>query len=320
MEITTLKKELLKKICLKKNVYLMAHKNVDLDAFGSMAGLSLLMKKFKKKVYIIIDDEKIETATSLAIEQIKKDLKIIKSSNIEKVNNEKAVLIILDVNNPKLTCNEKIINKFNEVMVIDHHNITKNTLKIKNLFINSKATSTCEIVAEVLSKFRVKIPKTYATIMLGGIALDTNNFTYKMTKKSFYICYYLTSKGADIEEAQFLLKQDLKEYIKRSKIVANTKITDKIAIASGVKGKIYSREELAKTADLLLSFKGIQNAFAIGNISKKNIGISARSLNKLNAGKLMEEFGGGGNANEAAAIIEETNIKKIEKEILEKLK
>lgn len=320
MEINTLKKELLKTICLKRNIYLMAHKNIDLDAFASMAGLSLLMKKFKKNVYIIIDEEKIETATNMAIEQVKKDLKIIKGSELEKINTEKSVLMILDVNNPTLTSNEQIINRFSEIMIIDHHNITKNTLKISNLFIYSKATSTCEIIAEVLSKFRVKIPKKFATIMLGGIALDTNHFTYKMTKKSFYICYYLASKGADIEEAQFLLKQDLKEYINRSKIVANTKISDKIAIATGVKGKIYSREELAKTADLLLSFKGIQNAFAIGNINKKSIGISARSLNKLNAGKLMEEFGGGGNANEAAAIIEGNNIKQIEKEILEKLK
>ena len=155
--------------------------------------------------------------------------------------------------------------------------------------------------------------------MLGGIALDTNNFMYKMSRKAFYHCYSLSSKGADVNEAQMLLKQDLEEYVKRSKMIANTRIEGEIAIAKGQRGKQYSQQELAKTADLLLEFKGIKNSFAIGNIGENTIGISARAINKLNAGKLMETFGGGGNKTEAAAKIENGSIKKIEEEILEKI-
>ena len=156
--------------------------------------------------------------------------------------------------------------------------------------------------------------------MLGGIALDTNNFMYKMTRKAFFYCYYLSTKGADINEAQRYLKQDLEEYVNRSKMVGNTKIEGEIAIATGQKGKIYTRQELAKTADLLLEFKGIKTSFAIGYLEKSKVGISTRSIKKINAGKLMEQFGGGGNKIEAAAIIENTSIKKIEEQIKEKIK
>ena len=33
-----------------KNILIMAHKNIDLDAFASMAGLSLIIKKFESHI------------------------------------------------------------------------------------------------------------------------------------------------------------------------------------------------------------------------------------------------------------------------------
>ena len=319
MEINTLKKEIFKKIYLSKEVYLMAHKNIDLDAFASMAGFSLIARKFKKPVYIIIDDKDIEAATKLAISYVSNNIKIITSNEALKQKKDKALLVILDVNKPNRMNNENIIEFFKDIIIIDHHNITKDTLKIKNLYVDQKATSACEIVTQLLSRFRVKVPKVFATVMLGGIALDTNNFTYKMTKRSFYFCYYLASKGGNIEEAQLMLKQDLSDFVNRTKMVANTKIDNEIAIATGERTKIYSPQDLAKTADLLLSFKGIKNAFAIGKTGKDTVGISARSLNKVNAGKLMEYFDGGGNTSEAAAIVNNKSVKEVESEIIKLL-
>lgn len=315
-----LRKEVFKSIYRAKSVYLMAHSNIDLDAYASMVGFSLIAKKFRKEVHLIIDDKEIEKATKGAMELTSKNVNIITSEEAIKTKCDKSLLVILDVNKPILTTNKDIVNKFNKVMIIDHHNITKDTLKIDNLFVYRKASSACEIVSELLDKFKIKIPKDIATIMLGGIALDTNNFTYKMTEKSFYYCYFLASKGADITIAQLLLKQDLKEYVNRSKIIANTKINNEVAIATGQRLKTYSSQELAKIADTLLSFKGIKNAFAIGKLNKDEIGISARSLNQVNAGKLMEKFGGGGNANEAAAVVINKKINEVEKEIINALK
>jgi len=320
MSIKDLKKQILKETLLSKEVFLGAHENIDLDAFASMAGFSLIPKKIGKKVYLIINDKQIEPATKEAISKVNKNLKIINIKEAENLINEKSLLVILDVNKPKLMSYRELLNKFRKIIVIDHHTKTNETIKIENLFIEERATSACEIVSELLEAFKVKVPKSYATIMLGGIALDTNNFMYKMTRKSFYYCYFLASKGADVNEAQSFLKQNLEEYVNRSKMISNTKIKGEKAIATGQRGKIYTSYELAKTADLLLEFKGIKNSFAIGCLDKNVIGISARSVNKLNAGKLMETFGGGGNKTEAAARIENASLKKVEEELLKKIK
>lgn len=320
MSLKELKKLIAKEMLLTKEVFLVAHNNIDLDAFASMAGFSLITKKFKKKTYLIINDKEIEPATKLAIEKMETKVNIINLEQAKKLITPKSVLFILDTNKPKLISCKDLLQNFKNVIVIDHHTKSQETLKSKNVHIEERATSTCEIVASLLSKFRIKVPKQYATVMLGGIVLDTNNFMYKMTRKSFYYCYYLATKGADIDEAQMFLKQDLEEYVNRSKMVSNTKIEGEVAIATGQKGKSYTSQELAKTADLLLEFKGIKTSFAIGYLDKNKVGISVRSIKTIHAGKLMEQFGGGGNKTEAAAVIENITVKKVEEQIREKIK
>ena len=49
-----------------KTIFLMAHKNLDLDALGSSIGLNVILKKRKKQCYLIIDDKEHE----LGVEKI----------------------------------------------------------------------------------------------------------------------------------------------------------------------------------------------------------------------------------------------------------
>lgn len=315
-----LKKVIIKELLLSKEVFLVAHNNIDLDAFASMAGFSLLAKKYRNKVYIIIDDKELEPATKLAITNMSSKVNIIKLKDVDSLISNRSILFVLDTNKITRICVKEMIDRFKSVIVIDHHTKTSDTIQNAYIYTDEKATSTCEIVSELLDKYRVKVPRSYATILLGGIVLDTNNFTYKMTRKSFYYCYYLSTKGADINEAQLYFKQDLEEYINRAKMISNTKIDGEIAITTGIKGHIYKTQNLAKAADLLLEFKGIKTSFAIGYVDKNKVGISARSIQGINAGKLMESFGGGGNKNEAAAIVENSSIKKVEEELINRIR
>lgn len=320
MSIKELKRLITKEMILSKEVFLVAHNNIDLDAFASMAGFSLIAKKYRNKVYIIIEDKQIEQATKIAMEKMVSKLNIINIKEAKSLITNKSILFILDTNKLSRICVKDIIDSFKTVTVIDHHTKTPDTINNANFYIDERATSACEMVAELLYSFRVKVPKSYATILLGGIVLDTNNFMYKMTRKSFYYCYYLSTKGADVNEAQMYFKQDLQDYVNRAKMVSNTRIMGEVAIATGTRGKIYTTPELAKTADILLEFKGIKTSFAIGHIDKDKVGISTRSIKTINAGKLMETFGGGGSKTEAAAIVENTSIKKIEDQIIEKIR
>ena len=320
MSIKELRKLITKEMILSKEVFLVAHNNIDLDAFASMAGFSLIAKRYRNKVYIIIDDKQIEQATKIAMDKMISKVNIISLKQAQSLITNRSILFILDTNKISRICVKDILDRFKSVTVIDHHTKTPDTIKEANLYIDEKSTSTCEIVASLLYRNRIKVPKSFATIMLGGIVLDTNNFMYKMTRKSFYYCYYLSTKGADVNEAQLYFKQDLEDYVNRSKMISNTKINGEIAIATGQRGKIYTPQELAKTADILLEFKGIKTSFAIGYLDKDKVGVSTRSIKTINAGKLMEKFGGGGGKTEAAAVIENTSIKKVEEQILEKIR
>ena len=59
---------------------------------------------------------------------------------------------------------------------------------------------------------------------------------------------------------------------------------------------------------------------AVVKIDDNIIGISARSIDKIDVNRFMNNFGGGGNKNEGAAVIENANINDIENKILELIK
>ena len=116
------------------------------------------------------------------------------------------------------------------------------------------------------------------------------------------------------------MKQDLKKYLARQKVVTNVKQIKRIALSNGKANVVYRREDLAKIADTLLVFDKIEASFVIGKLDDKSIGISARSLGRINVGKVLETFNGGGDEFEAGASIKNTTIKKIEEELREIIK
>ena len=54
MSIIKERRKLNKKIRNAKTIFLMAHRNLDLDALGSCIGMYMILKRRKKKSYIII--------------------------------------------------------------------------------------------------------------------------------------------------------------------------------------------------------------------------------------------------------------------------
>ena len=146
--------------------------------------------------------------------------------------------------------------------------------------------------------------------------MDTCNYAIRVSSNTFYISYKLMELGAKIPIVQGLLKSDLKSYNKRQKVINDTIMIKNFAISKGLQTEIYKREELAKIADTLLLFDGIETSFAIGKLSKTTVGISARSIGNVDVGALMRIFGGGGDDNVAAAKIENTTVRKVELELL----
>lgn len=319
MKIIEERRQLNKRIRRAKVIFLMAHKDLDLDALGSCVGLSLILKQRKKKCYIIIDDKKHELGVEKILRELDGCIPIIKGEDIDKYiypNNKRNLLIVLDTNKTELVQNEDILKKIDEKIIIDHHDLGKTTIKNAFIIADNEVSSTCEMITELTEFYDVEIEPYYATVLLSGIVLDTNNFTLKTSAETYYAAYYLANLGASAKKVQYLLKQDVEEYTERQKLLADIEtINKKIAFTKASPYTIYRREDLAKVADTLLFFNNIEASFVIGKIGKETVGISARSLGNFNISKILEQLGGGGDDYNGAARFEKTTISKVEQEL-----
>jgi c-di-AMP phosphodiesterase-like protein len=324
MSIIKERRKLNKAIRNAKNIFLMAHKDLDLDALGSSIGMYMILKRKKKKCFIIIDDKKHELGVEKVLRELEGCIEIIKSEELNEYlnpNKKKNLLIIMDTNKTELVQNKDVLSKIENKIIIDHHDLGKTTIKNATIIDDNKVSSTCEMITSLIEYYDVEIDSYYATILLSGIVLDTNNYTLNTTSETYYASYYLSSLGASAKKVQYLLKQDIEEYTERQKLLSGIETIDgKIAFTKATPYTQYRREDLAKVADTLLFFNNIEASFVIGKIGKDTIGISARSLGNYNIGKILEKLGGGGDQCNGAAKFEKTTISKVEQELKKILK
>ena len=324
MSILTERRKINKVIKKANTVFLMAHKDLDLDALGSSIGMYMILKRRKKKCYIIIDDKTHEPGVEKVLRELDGVIEVIRSKNIDDYLNSKKnknLLIILDTNKPELVQSEEMLSLISNKIVIDHHELSNNSIKDCLMINDNKVSSTCEMVTSIIEYYDVEIDSYYATILLSGIVLDTNNYTLNTTAETFYVSYYLTSLGASAKKVQYLLKQDILEYTERQKLMSGIETIDgKVALTKANQNTLYRREDLAKVADTLLFFNNIEASFVIGKISKDTVGVSARSLGNYDIIKVLEKIGGGGDAYNGAARIEKTTVSKVAQELKKILK
>lgn len=300
-------------------IFIMGHKDLDLDAIGSALACYQCALRFKKQAYILLNDEKNEAGVQKILDIVGDTVHFISSSKVSSLLTPKSLLMIVDVNKASIMQDGNIIDQFSNVLVIDHHAKNEQTISSNLELICPETSSTSEIITEFLYYFNYQIPDVYATFLLSGITLDTNDFSIKTTATTHYAAYYLISHGASVKEVHKIMKQDIEEYILRQKVITDVEIINgTVAFAKGSNRVFYKKEELAKIADTLLEFDKIETSYVIGKLSDTEIGVSARSVGNINIGEVLSMLGGGGDQHDAAARFENKSIKEVE-EILKKV-
>lgn len=306
-----------------EKIVLVPHDEIDLDALAASLGLYVFLSELKKEVYINIDEPNKELGVKRALEKIDKLKLNININKLDEIDlDENTLIIILDCHKKEMTQNPNIFKVTKNIIIIDHHIESKEYITNYLLkYIDDEASSTTEIIYDFIIENNIILPNYIATIMLAGLTLDTNNFSIKTTEKTHEVAAGLTRAGAVSKEVQYLLKEDLKEYITMQKIIFNTEIVDKIfAITVGKKTEIYSKEQLAKIADSLLQFDEVEASFCIGKINSNIIGISARSLGNIDVEKIMNKLNGGGHLTDAACQMYNITLEKAKNELLKIIK
>ncbi len=297
------------------NVILMTHKRPDLDGMGSCIALSKIIESMKIKAYIVYPKEQVNISLEKGIKAIsEKGIKInfLTIDEIENKINDNTLLIILDTQKPELVESAKLLNKINDIFVIDHHmNSSSHIEKAIFEYINSHKSSIVEIIANYLKYLNKNLDPIIITVMLAGMEIDTNGYKLKTSEDTFKTAAYLTKKGADSIIKQEILKSSREDFIRSNNCIKNSYyIKDKYLLCE-MPDEIYDNMDLAIVADEMLRFEDVEVSFAVGKLKENIVGVSARSIGKVSVGILMSSIGGGGHVTDAAAQIKNKSIKEV---------
>ena len=294
-------------------IIVMGHKRPDFDAVGACVGIYTFSKIVGKECYIILNDsDRDETIQKVMFEIDNSDEQLSKvfvdSDEAWELMTPQTTLIVVDTSDASRVIDAAILSKANRKVIIDHHRRGEDIITNPLLtYIEPYASSSSELIAELI-EYQTKIEKITpiaATIMLGGIVVDTQNFSIRTGSRTFDAAAYLRSNGADPTRVKTILKEPFENFMNRVEIINNSiQKTPEIIMAKAPEDKYYTNVMLAQSADLLLTLKGIECSFAMGYLEEGKVGISARSLGNINVQLIMEELGGGGHLANAATQIE----------------
>ncbi|MCY8995145.1 cyclic-di-AMP phosphodiesterase GdpP [Bacillus inaquosorum] len=308
------------------NVIIMGHKFPDMDSIGAAIGILKVAQANNKDGFIVIDPNQIGSSVQRLIEEIKKYEELwsrfITPEEAMEISNDDTLLVIVDTHKPSLVMEERLVNKIEHIVVIDHHRRGEEFIRDPLLvYMEPYASSTAELVTELLEyqPKRLKINMIEATALLAGIIVDTKSFSLRTGSRTFDAASYLRAKGADTVLVQKFLKETVDSYIKRAKLIQHTALyKENIAIASLPENEeeYFDQVLIAQAADSLLSMSEVEASFAVARRDEQTVCISARSLGEVNVQIIMEALEGGGHLTNAATQLSGISVS----EALEQLK
>lgn len=309
----------------RDKVMILGHKFPDMDAVGAAVGIRKVAEINQKDGYIILNPSETDTSVKRLLEEIKQypDLyaRFITPDEALEMATDDTLLVVVDTHKPSLVIDERIVRRIENVVVIDHHRRGEDFIKNPLLvYMEPYASSTSELVTELMEyqPKNGKINMLEATALLAGIIVDTKSFTLRTGSRTFDAASYLRAQGADTVLVQKFLKEDLRSYIQRARLVETVKFPlNGIAVAKGKNDTLYSPVLIAQAADTILTMNGVDASFVVGRRSENEVGISARSLGSVNVQIIMEALDGGGHLSNAAAQLKNITVDEAEEKLIQ---
>ena len=208
-------KQIIKKIKEYDNIVLARHIGPDPDALASEIALrdSIKLTFPKKNVYAV--------GNAVAKFKYFGDLDRINDENLEK-----PLLIILDVPN-KSRIDGINYDNYDYVIRIDHH---PNVEEIADLeLVDDKASSTCELIVELINNTKLKMTKSIAENLFLGIVADSDRFllSYTTPKTFKLVTMLIEENDLDISKLyKSLYMRPINEVRFQSYIALNMVVTE----------------------------------------------------------------------------------------------
>lgn len=296
-------------------VFVVGHKNLDMDALGSAVGMQLFASNITEDSYAVYDADQMSPDIERAINFLEKEgvTKLLPLSDAIKLVTNRSLLILVDHSKTALTLSKDFYDLFTQTIVIDHHRRDQDFPENAVItYIESGASSASELVTELIqfqNSKKNRLSRMQASVLMAGMMLDTKNFTSRVTSRTFDVASYLRTRGSDSIAIQEIAATDFEEYREVNELILQGhKLGSDILIAQAKDSMSYDTVVISKAADAMLGMSGIEASFVLAKNTQGFISISARSRSKINVQRIMEELGGGGHFNLAAAQIENMSL------------
>ena len=297
------------------HVFVVGHKNLDMDALGSAVGMQLFSSNVLDESYVVYDAEQMSPDIHRAIQFLENEgvTKLLTLNQAMEMVTNRSLLVMVDHSKTALTLSKEFYDLFTQTIVIDHHRRDQDFPENAVItYIESGASSASELVTELIqfqNSKKARLSRIQASVLMGGIMLDTKNFTSRVTSRTFDVASYLRTRGSDSIVIQELAATDFEEYrLVNELILQGQAVQPSILVAQAKDSKEYDTVVISKAADTMLAMSGIEASFVIAKNSQGDISISARSRSKINVQRIMEELGGGGHFNLAAARLTDMSL------------
>ena len=300
-------------------IFIMGHKNADLDAVGAAMGISCMCRKKGKKAYIVIDKEinaskplldEIYQVPEYAGVFISPDEALLQCDN-------RSTLVVVDTNRPDQVESRPLLEAMSRVCVVDHHRRAADYIDpvVVNLH-EPYASSASELVTELLqySVEKQDVLPIESKSLLAGIFLDTKSFNVRTGERTFEAAAVLRRMGADTTEVKKLLQSDFQETMAKYQIIKSSRLYRK-EIAIAALNTATTRILAAQAADEMLNICGIRASIVLYPDNDR-VFISARSMGEVNVQMILEPLGGGGNTATAGAQVTGKTVKEVLDELV----
>ena len=194
-------------------IIVLGHVFLDMDALGAGVGIVSAAKCLGKNAYILLSPEQnpsVESFMNLLLKSNELKQSFISEITAFEKMTKKTLLVVVDTHKPSLCISERVLDKAEKVVVIDHHRRSEEFIEKAHLvYMEPYASSTSEMVTEIIQYMGddVNISPLVATALLSGIVVDTRNFAFKTGVRTFEAASFLRRAGADPTEVSSCFKK-----------------------------------------------------------------------------------------------------------------
>lgn len=310
------------------HVFVVGHQSPDMDSVGSGIGVVKIARLHHVQANFVLDTRQTNYDVGRLVARMQRekqdeDLFISPDEALNRVT-DKSLLVLVDHSKYSITYSKELYDRLkNRIIVIDHHRRGEEFPENPMLtYVEPYASSASELVTEMVEYQQPEggqrvLTDLEATALLAGIVVDSKEFSLRTGTRTFDAASYLRSIGADSAVVTDLLKEDISSFLERTHLVATLKmVRPHMAVLCGPEKKIIDPIITAQAADTALDLEDVEASFAITRRSQNMIGISARSMGKINVQLIMEKLGGGGHLSNAATQIKDVTVADAQKKLL----